>query len=436
MQTQPQSAPPTTPPHAPSSVPNGATPPAAAPELVNENRSGQADPFTQAFNKATNSLHARSQERVPEPEPDPEPEPLSQPRQPGNGASEARAPAAAPDPASDVPVAVQQEAALEPRPYWSRERKEAFRYQPKYVQEEWLDAEPEPNARWSNETKEAFSKLPREAKELYLTQMSEAERGFGQKFQSLAAERKLAEDIRSAVPPHVRAYMEQKGLNEAQVLGTLLNLQQRSMQDPAGYIRDFVQNNRLNPAEIFGIEAKPAEPLTPDAIRSHPEYQQIATQFDALRREVQQERMQRAEEENRRLAAEFEQIVQDRDGDGEPLYPYIRLLADPMARILDSDPELFGSMATRDRFQHAYRMALEEFPELKPLKRPAVPPPADEQVVKDAHVVEEEKRAGNLERAITPKPRAPMPVPQSNGKTGDPLTDAIRAAERKLGLTR
>jgi hypothetical protein len=430
MDMQPASAPPTTPPHAPSPAPNGATPPAApaAPELVNENRSGHTDPFTQAFNKATSSLHARAQEREPEPEPQPKPA--------ENGASEAKGPPPAQDRASQIPVAVQQEAALEPRPYWKKERQEAFRYQPKFVQQEWLDEEPAPNARWSAETKEAFGKLPREAKELYLTQMSEFERGFGQKFQSLAAERKLAEDIRAAVPPHVRAYMDQKGLSEAQVLGTLLNLQQQSMQDPAGYIRNFVQNNRLNPAEVFGIEAKPAEPLTMDAIRTHPEYQQLATQFDALRREVQQERAHRAEEENRRLAAEFEQIVQDRDGDGEPLYPYIRLLADPMARILDSDPELFGSMATRDRFATAYRMALEEFPELKPLKRPAVPPPADEQVVMDAHAVEEEKRAGNLERAITPKPRTPMPMPQGAGKTGDPLTDAIRAAERKLGLTR
>ncbi|HEX5005855.1 MAG TPA: hypothetical protein VFV70_02010 [Hyphomonadaceae bacterium] len=345
-------------------------------------------------------------------------------------------------PAQEQPAAAAvqpaQKATLEPPSYWSKERKEAFRYQPRHVQEEWLGEDPTPSSRWSAEIQEAFNKLPtREAKELYLTQITDIERGVHQKFQSLAAERKLAEDIRAAVPPHVRTYMDQKGLNEAQVLGTLLNLQQQSMQDPAGYIRRFVENNKLNPAELFGIEARPSnEPPSLDVIRSHPEYQQIATQFDALRREVQQERTQRAEEENRRLAAEFEQIVQDRDGDGEPLYPYIRLLADPMARILDSDPERFSSMATRDRFATAYRMALEEFPELKPLKRPAVPPPADEQVVKDAHAVEEEKRAGNLERAITPKPRSPLPMPQGPGKTGDPLEDALNAATRKLGLTR
>mgnify|MGYP000929529662 CR=1 FL=1 len=427
MDMQPASAPPTTPPHAPSPAPNGATPPAApaAPELVNENRSGHTDPFTQAFNKATNSLHARAQEREPEPELEPQPT-----------ESTAEAKGAAPDRASQIPGAVQQEAALEPRPYWSRERKEAFRYQPKFVQQEWLDEEPAPNARWSDATKEAFAKLPREAKELYLTQIADIERGANAKLQANAAERKFAEEIRGAVPPHIRAYMTQKGLNEAQVFTTLLNLQQQSMQDPAGYVRNFVQNNRLNPAEVFGIEAKPAEPLTMDAIRAHPEYQQLATQFDALRREVQQERAQRAEAEDRRIAAEIEQIFQDRDGDGEPLYPYIRLLADPMARILDSDPELFGSMATRDRFATAYRMALEEFPELKPLRRPVVPPPADEQVVKDAHAVEEEKRAGNLERAITPKSRTPLPPSNGAGKTGNPLDDAIRAAERKLGLTR
>ena len=155
MDMQPASAPPTTPPHTPSPATNGATPPAAsaAPELVNENRSGHTDPFTQAFNKAASSLHARAQER--EPEPGSLSEPAESAASDANGATQ--------DLALQPPVAVQQEAALEPRSYWSRERKEAFRYQPKFVQQEWLDEEPAPNARWSDATKEAFAKLPREA---------------------------------------------------------------------------------------------------------------------------------------------------------------------------------------------------------------------------------------------------------------------------------
>jgi hypothetical protein len=426
MQVQ-SAAPAATPAHVSSTpAPSGETQ-ASPSNHVDEKRSGQTDPFTQAFNRAQDDISAREREA----------EAASQAAEAEEETAEQPGQVSAAQPAQE-PVQPAAKIDLQAPSYWSKERRDAFRYQPRHVQEDWLAEEPAPNSRWSAEKQEAFNKLPREAKELYLTQITDIERGVNQKFQSLAAERKLAEDIRSAVPQHLRTYMEQKGLTEPQVFGHLLTLQQQSMQDPAGYVRQFIANNKLNPAELFGIEAQPAQPLTSEAIRAHPEYQQLFTQFDALRREAQQEREERAKEEGRRLTAEFDQIVSERDGDGEPLYPYIRLLADPMARIIDSDAnsELFGSMSTRDRFAAAYRMALEEFPELKPLKRTVVPPPADEPVVKDAHTVDEERRAGNLERAITPKSRTPVPPMNGTGKTGDPLDDAIRGASRQLGLTR
>ena len=141
-----------------------------------------------------------------------------------------------------------------------------------------------------------------------------------------------------------------------------------------------------------------------------------------------------AEAESRRFQAEYEQVVQQTDGDGKPLYPYIRLLADPMARIIESESEHFSSMTTAEKLATAYALALEEFPELMPLKRTAVPPKADVPAVKDAHTAAEERRQESVEKALTPKPRAPTPSPKANGSSGDPLDDALRAASRQLGM--
>ncbi len=387
---------------APVAAPSAAPSAPAAPTSnhVNENRTGQTDHFTKLFNEAQDEIGTREREE-----------------EAASRASESETP---PDATGQTPAAEGQTDAvaapaapakvtLEPPAYWSRERKEAFKYQPRHVQEAWLGEDPTPNARWSTEDKEAFSKLPRDAKELFLTRMTNVERGFNEKLQQNAAERKFAEEIRAVVPAHLREYMTAKELSEPQVFAHLLTLQQQSMQDPAAYVRSFVQNNKLNPTEVFGVEVpQPGAPLPPETVRSHPEYQRVHQELTALRADVEKDRATRAEQEQARLSAEFEQIVTETDGEGSPLYPYIRLLADPMARLFETDSDLFGSMSTKEKFSTAYRMALEQFPELSTLKRTATPPPADVPV-KDAHTIAEEKRAENLERALTPKPRTPTP---------------------------
>ncbi len=414
---QQTAAPAATPTHAPAS--SGGEGGQPNPNHVDENRTGQSDPFTRAFNKATDEIDARARETE-----------AAQRAQEQQDEQQAQTE----EPAPAAPAAPEKPATLEPPAYWARERKEAFRFQPREVQEAWLNEDPAPNSRWSTEVKEAFAKFPREAKELYLTQIGEIERGVNQKFQALAAERKFAEDIKAAVPEPIRQYMAANNLTEAQVFGKLIALQQQSMQDPASYIRNFVAGNKLDPATLFNIQVPEGGQIAPEMVRGHPEFMALKSQFDALNREVQAERAALAEKEDRRLQAEIDEIASGRDGDGKPLYPYIRLLKDSMASKIESNPELFGSMGVKERFATAYSMALEDFPELMPL-RTAPPKPADVPVV-DAHTAAEQKRQENLDRAITPKPRVSTPPLNGAGKTGDPLDDAINAASRKLGMTR
>lgn len=416
------------------------------PGRVDEYKTGKRDPFTAAFNAAKDEIEGtekpekskakpkekpapKREERAEEAEPEKKPARAAQKPVEADDDEEAGE-----DADEEKPAPERSKGPVEPKKFWSEKRKEAFRFQPREVQEAWLNEDPAPNERWPTEIKEQFATLPREAKEILLTQLNEADKGLGQKFQALAAERKLAEDIKAAVPAYMRAHMQQRGLSEPQVFAKLMQYQHQAMTDPKGYVRQFIIQNKLNPAEVLGVAPQDGQtqPAQQADVTSHPAYQSLRAEYDALRQTVEREMEQRKQEENRRFASDFESVVSETDADGNSLYPYIRLLADPMARIIESDPEHFGSMGVKDRFATAYRLALEEFPELTPPKRTAKPQPADERD-EAAHAKEEEKRAEKLERALTPKSRTPQPTPKSSGKTGDPFEDAWNAARKQLG---
>jgi hypothetical protein len=406
---------------------------------------GKTDPFAVAFNAAKDEIDADAEKSKPGPKPAAKKAPQKPVAKP-TAAEDDGAEEAEPQPkdrsyAKDTDTEPEKaepepKKTREPKKYWSEKRKDAFRFQPREVQDEWLEAEPEPNDRWTTDDKEAFSKLPREAKEIVLAQLNEAEKGVTQKFQALAAERKLAEEVRNAVPPQMRNYMQQRGLGEAQVFTKLLGYQQQAMTDPVGYVRQFIVHNKLNPADVLGLDqnGQPTGQIgaAQADVTSHPAFQALKAENDTLHRSIAQDRAQRDQEESRRFASEFEGIIQETDGEGSSLYPYIRLLAEPMARIIEADPEHFGSMGVRERFSAAYRSALSEFPELQSPRRTATPRPADEQDDEPAQTDLEGKRAAKLEKAITPKSRTPQSAAPAKGKGSDPLDAAIASARKQL----
>ena len=409
------------------------------------NYNGSVDEFAVAFNSAKDEIETEAAKHKPGPKPGSKKAAEKPAEKPTRAkADEAGADEVKPadrsyagdgdedEDTAPAKVKPDPKAPREAKKYWSKSRQEAFRLQPREVQDEWLEAEPEPDGRWPTDTREAFAKLPRDAKEVVLAQLNEADRGLAQKFQALAAERRLAEDIRNAVPAPMRAHMQQRGLSEPQVFAKLLGYQHEAMTDPVGYVRRFIVQNKLNPAEVLGAAGQQngqTGAMQAD-VMSHPAVRALKAEYDALQHSIAMNREQHAQEEARRFATEFEGVTQETDGEGNSLYPYIRLLADPMARIIESDPELFSSMATKEKFATAYRLALQEFPELSPPRRTAKSPPADEQEDEPAQAELEEKRAAKLEKAITPKSRTPQTVP-AKGKAEDPLDAALEWAVKK-----
>ena len=345
------------------------------------------------------------------------------------------------EPVKPVAKAKVPKGPMEPKSYWGRERREAFQYQPEHIQAAWLEEEPTPNAHWTEDQKAAFVKQPREVKEAWLSQSHALEKGFGQRFEALAQERKLAEGIRHSVTPQMRSIMQQRGIDEVSAFKGLMELQRESMEDPVGYLRNFIMRNKIDPRVIFGEsgggngQENSQQTQRQADLESHPTVRALKAEVEALRGAVSGDFRQREEEQLRRTGEEMQKALQKRDERGNSAYPYVRLLHGDMtailARIQQSDPERFASMGVDQRLAESYALALEGYPELKQMQQTAAPAPIDESDDEDADT-EENAQAARLKKAATKKTRTPQTSP-SSGRASDPFDRASAKADKQLG---
>jgi len=324
---------------------------------------------------------------------------------------------------------------LKAKDWWSHDKRNSFGYQPKHVQQAWLEEAPAPPGHWPTEMKDNFGKMPREAQEAWLSQSQTLERGFSDKFQALAAERKIAETIRSIPSPEQRQFMQQRGLDEVKTFAALMKAQEASTKDPVGYVRDFIMRNKIDPRHILGSEGGAGgdgagSPAPQADIRSHPVVQALQAEVSAMKAAQMEEARRRDKESDRRIETEMSGVLAEKDEGGDPAYPYVRVLASTMAQILSADPEKYDSMGTRDRFVTAYQIALEQFPELQSHRKAAKPAPADEQDDEDRADPEEDEDDAKLKRAATKKSSRPKPASHDRG---DPFTTAFNKAQKQLG---
>ena len=413
----------------------------AKPNHVNEFKTGQRDPFTAAFNAAQDELagddeespKAKSKPKKAAKEPEPKEKPKAEAKQAGEEAEEGED---GQDEEAKASEAERKTKPLEPKKWWSARRKDAFKYQRRDVQESWLQEEPQPDQRWTTEQKEAFQALPVQARELVLERQQEIERGFGEKFEALAEERKLADGIKSAVPAELRQMMQQRGIGEVDLFGRLVAHQLHSIKDPLGFVRSFIVRNRIDPRQLFvtgenGQLQFNGQGSGQAGIASHPDYIALKTQFETLRRSVQQNQQRQQEIEDQQFAREFDSIMAATDTEGNPRFPYIRVVANEMAQILEDEADRFDALSTQERFEAAYNQALENFPELPAIPTTAAKVEADEPETDDADLEDESERAARIKKAASPKSRTPQTAPKSDGVTS--LDDALAWASKKIG---
>lgn len=401
----------------------------------------------EAEDQASRELKAKADAKAkakstPKAEPKHKPDPLDE--KPG---TRQKAPPAAADDEPDEEADEEAEAARkakEPRKakaYWSKERREAFAYQPRHVQDAWLEEAPVPHAHWTDDEKAQFSTMDRAGQEIVLTRAGEIERGFQQKFSALAEERKLATEIRAAVPPELRAEMEKRGLNEPAVFGRLMKEQARSMSDPLGYVEQFIVRNRLDPRQLLARLTGIANGSAPQGeapghqadVRSHPEFKALEQQVGELQSIVKGDLQQRKEGRQKEVDAEIDGLLSQRDEEGNSLFPFARVLSEPMAKIIEADPERFSSMAPAQMFAEAYKIASEQYPELQPPAPPAKPLETHDDEDEPAAKAERAEQSARLKAATTIKSKTHNTAAGAKA-SGTPMERAFAKAERRLGV--
>lgn len=418
------------------------TTPVAKPETapkeyhVDEMATGQRDEFTAAFNRAQDQLAGEEDKPKEKAKTKPKAEKEEKPA-PKKEAKKAEPEKADDDGEEEAEEETKAEAKkpetpqkLEAKKWWNAKKRDAFAQMPRHIQEEWLAETPQAPKHWSEDQRAAFEKLQPEGQEILLERHQELERGANERFMSSAADRKFSEEIRAAVSPQMRNFMQQRGLTEQQVFSKLLGYQHQAMTDPVGYVRQFIANSKINPLDVIPMDSdgkvsgSPA-PSQPADIKAHPDYQALAAEVQALRAE----RQQREAENHQKGMVEFQGMLAEKDGEGNSLYPFIRILADPMAQIIRSDPERYGSLSVKDRLTVAYHQALDDFPELSAIRLTAPKPKADEPAGDNAASADSERDA-KLEKAIAPKSRTPQVTPASSGAVT--LDEAIARAAKKV----
>jgi hypothetical protein len=325
---------------------------------------------------------------------------------------------------------------LKPKDWWSQDRRRSFPYQQREVQETWLAEAPAAPEHWPEESKALFAKQPREAQEVMMTIHQSMARGYDEKFTALATERKLAEAVKQVPNETQRAFMQKRGLNEAQVFSALMRLQDQSQRDPVGYIRDFIMRNKLDPRSVLGKsdgaggEGGDGEQPRQADVESHPAYRTLKQEVEAMKAAQMEDARRRDEEADRRISSEMSAVLAETDEGGNPAYPYARLLQAEMARILTADPERFDALSTRDRFVTAYQLALEGFPEIPAPQKAAKRKQADEPDEADTVDPDEDEEEERLSRARTKKSKRPAAASRDRG---DPFDRAFRKAEKQTG---
>jgi hypothetical protein len=328
---------------------------------------------------------------------------------------------------------------LKPRRGWPKRLQTDFQYMTPEEQAARLAEPLQPVETWDDESKANFAKLPVEAQDELLFRTKEIERGYQGKFEALATERKMAEDIKAAIPDRVRQVMTAKGMTEAQTFKALAGLQEHAWRDPVGYLADFIARGNVDLNEladrITATDASRGQQQQKQGqppVELHPQFQALKAERDRLAAQMseQQEKQRQANAEvQKEIEFELDTVLAERDeGSGELRYPFARLLASGMADIYEADAESFKGLSPRDAFDLAYRAALQASPELRRYAQKPAPKGSD-QADKDA---DGDKRGDRAKEAQAPKSKTPASAPSSS-KGGDAFSRAAARAERRMG---
>lgn len=280
--------------------------------------------------------------------------------------------------------------------------------------------------RWTKEEKEAFAKQPRDVQEFILSRDKSFDSAFRKKSEELANDRKFAEGVREVFKdPVLRQQLQSAGVDEVGAVRKLVQLQQKYMNDPVGYISGLMRQRGIDPRVFLQsqnaqgqLQPNPAQMLAP-IVGPIAERLQAMEQYHAAQLAEEQARQNKAVEDT------LTQVMQDLDDTGSPRFPHMERVANTMADLIESDRDgsRFGAMDPRQRLEEAYRIAVLMDPDL----RAEI---VASEAAKKASAMETALVNGRLKAAATVKPSAPTSAAES--RRGG-IEGAFERAQKRLG---
>jgi hypothetical protein len=262
---------------------------------------------------------------------------------------------------------------------------------------------------WSKEDREMFGKLDEEAQEFLLRRHKQMEGDYTRKTQEHAEAVKVGRLVEEGMDPAVKADLRRIGVDNETYIRQMMQWHHMSMQDPAGFARNIVQQLRLDPAQVFGLkpgEEQEQEPLDPTS-------QRIAAVEQHLNQE-QQQRYQRTVQETQNRVQAF---AEEKDEQGNLLRPHFEQVRKVMAQFVRVDPNM--------PLQEAYEAAVFRDPELRTTLMQAQQPVEDRAI--------RTKKALRAKSANI-KARQSSSVNQPKNDKPVSLQEAMKAAADEVGL--
>jgi hypothetical protein len=179
-----------------------------------------------------------------------------------------------------------------------------------------------PLEHWNDKQKTFFNGLPQAQQQTVLDMFNGVQKVYEKKTLELASKQKELSSIENVFKPYDELIKKQ-GIDKAQYIGSLIELDKFSANDPIGFIVDFMAKRGINMDHVFsGIKqyvSRESNPAYKQAQKYEREAKELRGKIDT----------QKSEEINKSI----EQFKTAKDRSGNLLYPHFDTVQELMAQI-------------------------------------------------------------------------------------------------------
>lgn len=268
---------------------------------------------------------------------------------------------------------------------------------------------------WKPAARQEFAKLPETVRAEIHRRETDALNGQSQ----LLPDAQFGKSVRSVVEPY-RMLIESEGGTPERAIGDLLRTAaQLRMGTPQQKVEIFAKV-----AQQYGVDLRafaPQQPGQPTPVQQQPT---ADPRLDQLIGQLNQERQQRAQQEQATLEGNVTNWMTAQDAQGQPLRPYLGDVMNEMNALVPQVRQANPSLNNDQVLQQAYETAIWGNPEIRPLLIAAQTAPVRDPA--NQNRVREARRAASVNvprRASTP----------SAGKPGT-MDETLAETARALGL--